>query len=100
LRDKEGVPKEGINPLIEQAYKAVLANAAGCYMTKETAYKLAGMLLDKGDKAGAIKYYQKFLDSAQSPQYGCARPKTSSQDNRIEAVKAKIAELAAEGGAN
>ena len=33
LRDKEGVPKEGINPLIEEAYKAVLANAtkAGAY---------------------------------------------------------------------
>lgn len=100
LRDKEGVPKEGINPLIEQAYKAVLADATGCYMTKETAYKLAGMLLDEGDKAGAIKYYQKFLDSAQSPKYGCAKSKTSSQDSRIEAVKAKIAELTTEGGTN
>ena len=98
------MPKEEINPLIEQAYKAVLADATGCYMTKETAYKLAGMMLDKGDKAGAIKYYQKFLDSAESPQYGSsANAKCSSsqkQDGRIEAVKAKIAELTAEGGSN
>jgi tetratricopeptide (TPR) repeat protein len=104
LRDKEGVPKEGVNPLIEQAYKAVLANAAGCYMTKEAAYKLAGMMLDKGDKAGAIKYYQKFLESAKPPQYGSsANAKCSSsqkQDDRIEAVKTKIAELTADGGNN
>jgi hypothetical protein len=104
LRDKEGVPKEGVNPLIEQAYKAVLADATGCYMTKEAAYKLAGMMLDKGDKAGAIKYYQKFLDSAKPPQYGSsANTKCSSsqkQDGRIEAVQAKLAELAVEGGNN
>ena len=101
LRDKEGVPKEEINPLIEQAYKAVLADATGCYMTKETAYKLAGMMLDKGDKVGAIKYYQKFLDSAQSLQYGSAKCGSSQkQDGRVEAVKAKLAELVAEGGNN
>jgi len=88
LRDKEGVPKEGINPLIEQAYKAVLADATGCYMTKETAYKLAGMMLDKGDKAGAIKYYQKFLETAKP------------DDDRLAPVKAKLAELTAEGGTN
>jgi cytochrome c-type biogenesis protein CcmH/NrfG len=88
LRDKEGVPKEEINPLIEQAYKAVLADAAGCYMTKEAAYKLAGMMLDKGDKANAIKYYQKFLDSAKP------------EDNRFAPVKAKLAELTTKGGNN
>ena len=88
LRDKEGVPKEGINPLIEEAYKAVLADATGCYMTKETAYKLAGMMLDKNDKAGAVKYYKKFLETS--------RP----DDGRLAPVKAKLAELAAEGGAN
>ena len=70
-------------------------------MTKETAYKLAGMMLDKGDKVGAIKYYQKFLDSAQSLQYGSAKCGSSQkQDGRVEAVKAKLAELVAEGGNN
>ena len=88
LRDKEGVPKEEINPLIEQAYKAVLADATGCFMTNETAYKLAGMMLDKGDKAGAIKYYQKFLERA------------GPDDGRLAPVKAKLAELTAEGGTN
>jgi len=88
LRDKEGAPKEGVNPLIEQAYKAVLADTAGCYMTKEAAYKLAGMMLDKGDKTAAAKYYKKFLETA------------NPKDKRFAPVKAKLAELAAEGGTN
>ncbi len=105
LRDKEGVPKEEINPLIEQAYKAVLADAAGCFMTKDTAYKLAGMLLDKGDKTCAIKYYQNFLELSDpnvdpTRKITCGKSKSSSQDSRIEAVKAKLAELTAEGGTN
>jgi hypothetical protein len=62
------------------------------------------MMLDKGDKAGAIKYYQKFLDSVKPPQFGSSAiakcGSSKKQDSRIEAVKAKIAELTVEGGAN
>ena len=88
LRDKEGVPKEQVNPLIEEAYKAVLANSSGCYSTPDVAYKLAGIMLEKGDKAAAAKYYRKFLDVAKR------------NDDRIATVKAKLSELAADGGNN
>ena len=88
LRDKEGVPKEAVNPLIEEAYKAALASNSDCYSNCEVAYRLAGMMLDKGDKASAAKYYEKFLEKA--------KPK----DNRLAPVKAKLAELTAEGGTN
>ena len=105
LRDEGSVPKEEANPLIEKAFKAVADNAAGCYSSKEITYKLAGMLLDKGDKAGSIKYYQKFLELAQpktssTKTVSCSQSKTSSPDKRIEAVKAKLAELTTEGGNN
>jgi tetratricopeptide (TPR) repeat protein len=101
LRDKEGVPKEEINPLIEQAFIAVVANSSGCYATNEVAYRLAGMMLEKGDKVSAVKYYRKFLDSAKPPQYGSAKCGSSQkQDGKIEAVKSKLAELIAEGGTN
>jgi len=88
LRDVGGVPKEAVNPLIEEAFKAVADNAAGCHVAKEITYKLAVMMLDKGDKASAITYYRQFLT--------LARPK----DGRIAIVKAKLAELTAEGGNN
>jgi tetratricopeptide (TPR) repeat protein len=105
LRDEGGVPKEAVNPLIEQAYKAILANYPGCYETKEVSFRLAGMMLDKGDKAGAIKYYQKFLELSDpnadpTRKFRCAKSKSLPQDSRIEAAKAKLAELAAEGGTN
>jgi len=82
------VPKEQVNPLIEEAYKAVLANSSGCYSTPDVAYKLAGIMLEKGDKAAAAKYYRKFLDVAKR------------NDDRIATVKAKLSELAADGGNN
>ena len=88
LRDKEGVPKEAVNPLIEETYKAALANKTVCYSTHEVAYKLAGMMLDKGDKASAAKYYKKFLETA------------GPKDERLAPVKAKLVELTAEGGNN
>jgi hypothetical protein len=101
LRDEGGVPKEGVNPLIEQAYKAILANYPNCYAVNEVSYRLAGLMLEKGDKANAIMYYQKFLDSAKPPQYGSAQCSASQkQDGRIEIVKAKLTELTAEGGNN
>jgi tetratricopeptide (TPR) repeat protein len=103
LRDSGSVPKEGANPLIEDAYKAILTNYPACYANKEAAYKLAGMMLDEGDKAGAIKYYRKFLELADTKAtsaktVGCAKSNSSSQDSRIDTAKAKLAELAAEGG--
>jgi tetratricopeptide (TPR) repeat protein len=88
LRDEESVPKEQVNPLIEETYKTALANSSVCYSTPEIAYKLAGMMLEKGDKASAAKYYNKFLETAKR------------KDDRIATVKAKLAELAAEGGNN
>jgi tetratricopeptide (TPR) repeat protein len=90
MRDKEGTPKETVNPLIEQAYKAVMADANECRSASipEVAYKLAGIMLDKGDKVGAIQYYQKFLESA------------DPNDNLLAPVKAKLVELIAEGGTN
>ena len=94
------MPKEGANPLIEDAYKAILNNYPDCYANKEAAYKLAGMMLDKGDKAGAIKYYRKFLELADADTGGCANSKSSSQGSRIDTAKAKLAELTAEGGNN
>ena len=105
LRDEEGVPKEAVNPLIEQAYKAILANYPGCYETKEVSFRLAGMMLEKGDKTNAAAYYRKFLELSDpnidpTRKLGCAQLKSSSQDSRIEAAKAKLAELIAEGGNN
>jgi tetratricopeptide (TPR) repeat protein len=105
LRDEEGVPKEAVNPLIEQAYKAILANYPGCYETKEVSYRMAGMMLEKGDKTNAAAYYRKFLELSDpnvdpTRKLGCAQLKSSSQDSRIEAAKAKLAELIAEGGTN
>jgi tetratricopeptide (TPR) repeat protein len=88
LRDKEGVPKEQVNPLIEEAYKAALANSSVSRSTPEVAYKLAGMMLEKGDKTAAAKYYKKFLETARH------------KDDRFATVKAKLVELAADGGTN
>ncbi len=97
LRDEGGVPKEEINPLIEQAFIAVVANSSGCYATNEVAYRLAGMMLEKGDKVSAVKYYRKFLDTAKPFRADSGAPprlrSRQPQDSRIETVKAKIAEL-------
>jgi hypothetical protein len=97
LRDEGGVPKEEINPLIEQAFIAVMVNSSGCYATNEVAYRLAGMMLEKGDKVSAVKYYRKFLDTVKlfrDDSGGLPRLRSRQpQDSRVEAVKAKIAEL-------
>ena len=103
LRDTGEVPKETINPLIEEAYKTVLENyPKGCIASKEVAFRLAGIMFEKGDKDSAIKYYRQFLELAgtnvKSP---CQR-----NDERITAVRAKLAELerfeglTVEGGTN
>jgi tetratricopeptide (TPR) repeat protein len=88
LRDKGGVPKEEANPLIKQAYRAVLANWPDCYSSAYISMRLGDMALEEGDKATAQHYYRQFLEKA--------RP----GDKRIETVKAKLAELAAQGGPN
>ncbi len=50
-------------------------------MNSHAAYRLGEMSYEKGDAANAILYYRKFLT--------LAKP----DDRRIEAVKAKLAEL-------
>jgi hypothetical protein len=99
LRDREGVPKETVNPLVEEAYKATLNNYPGCYATNGVAYRLAGLMLEEGDKAGAIKYYQKFLETANSTS-STSSGQVRTKDDRIATVRAKLAELTAEGGTN
>ena len=88
LRDKGGVSKEDANPLIKQAYKAVLANWPDCYSAAYVTMRLGDMALDEGDKATAQQYYRQFLEKAKPG------------DKRIGMVKAKLAELAAQGGTN
>jgi tetratricopeptide (TPR) repeat protein len=81
LRDFNEAPKETINPLAEEAYKAVLAQYPNCDMAGYAAYRLAELSVEKGDKASAIIYYKKFLELAKQG------------DKRIEKVKAAITSL-------
>jgi len=101
LRDSGSVPKEGINPLIEDAYKAILSKYPNCYAVKDATYKLGGIMLAKGDKASALYYYQQFLELTKS--LDTAKAKCSS-DKKImmkrEDAKAKIAQIIAQGGTN
>ncbi|MFA5251512.1 MAG: tetratricopeptide repeat protein [Phycisphaerae bacterium] len=89
IRDSNTVPKEAINPLIAEAYKAVLTGYADCYIAHYAAYRLGVMSAEKGDKVNAIVYYRKFLE--------LAKP----ENNRINDVKSKLAglEQIVEGGA-
>ena len=97
LRDEEGVPKEAVNPLIEQAYTKILTNYPDCYAAKEAAYRLAGMSEEKGDKVAAVGYYRIFLEKADLPRpvggQNCKPGARGARDGRIPAVKAKLAEL-------
>jgi TolA-binding protein len=81
LRDRENLPKEAINPLIEEAYKAALDKYPDCNMAASAAYRLGELSIKKGDKVNAIVYYKKFLELAMQG------------DRRIETVKAKEASL-------
>jgi tetratricopeptide (TPR) repeat protein len=81
LRDSGKIPKEQANPIIEQAYTAVLTKYPDCYVANYAAFQLAGMMLEKGDKAGAVVYYKKFLE--------LAKP----QDVRIASVKETLSRL-------
>jgi tetratricopeptide (TPR) repeat protein len=103
LRDEGKIPKGQANPIIEEAYTAVLADYPDCYVADYVAYRLGEMMFEKGDKAAAARYYRKFLES------------TYPENERIAEVKAKVARLegleraelegvrpvpAVEGGAN
>ncbi len=88
LRDEGSMPKEAANPLIKQAFKAVLANWPDCYSAAYVSRRLGDMAMEEGDKVTAKQYYQLFLAKA--------RPK----DKQIETVKAKLAELTTQGGTN
>ena len=81
LRDLNQAPKEAINPLAEEAYKAVLSQYHDCIMADYAAYRLAELSVEKGDKVNAISYYNKFLEL------------TKQEGKMIEMVKAKIASL-------
>jgi len=91
MRDSNEVPKEAINPLIEEAYKAVLDNYEGCKTSIGAAYRLAVMMQEKGDKDSAIVYYRKFIELAEP--YSTTGCTSKVQASAIEGVKAKIAEL-------
>ena len=67
LRNSGKIPKEQANPIIEQAYTAVLTKYPDCYVANYAAFQLAGMSAEKGDKISAIAYYKKFLELA-NPQ--------------------------------
>jgi tetratricopeptide (TPR) repeat protein len=103
LRDSGGLPKEGVNPILEDTYKAILTNYPGCYATKEVSYRMAGLMLEKGDKTSASTYYKMFLQAANSESERLStiyKGKKPPPDRRIETVQAKLIELAAKGGTN
>ena len=81
LRDLNHAPKEAINPLAEEAYKAVLDKYPDCLMNTQAAYRLAELSVEKGDKASAIMYYKKYLELAKL------------NDAQAEKIEAKIASL-------
>ena len=103
LRDSGDLPKEGVNPIIEETYKAILTKYPGCYETKEVSYRMAGLMLEKNDKTSAATYYKMFLQAAKSESERLStiyKGRKPPPDKRIETVQAKLAELAAEGGTN
>jgi len=66
LRDAENLSKEAVDPIIEEAYTAVLVTYPDCYIAHHAAYRLGEMSYEKGDDANAILYYRKFLTLAKS----------------------------------
>jgi tetratricopeptide (TPR) repeat protein len=85
LRDSGKIPKEQANPLIEQAYIAVLTDYPDCYVAHYAAFQLAEMSAEKGDKISAIAYYKKFLELA-PPEH-----------SRLAEAKAKLAKMEESG---
>jgi len=81
LRDSGKIPKEQADAIIEEAYTAVLTEYPDCYIAHYAAFQLAGMSAEKGDKAGAIAYYKKFIELA------------PAEHSRLAEAKAKLREL-------
>ena len=81
LRNSGKIPKEEANPIIEQAYTAVLTKYPDCYVADYSAIHLADRMLEKGDKVSAAKYYRLFIE------------KTYPGNGRIASVKETIAKL-------
>jgi tetratricopeptide (TPR) repeat protein len=85
------IPKEQAEPIIEEAYKAVLTNYPDCPIAHYAARRLGDISIEKGDKAGAIAYYKQFLELASPEHY------------QLAAIKAKLEQLeksAIKGGTN
>jgi len=81
LRNEGKIAKEQAEAIIEEAYTAVLADYPDCYVADYVAYRLGEMMLARGDKASAARYYRKFLES------------TYPENERIAEVQAKVKEL-------
>jgi tetratricopeptide (TPR) repeat protein len=81
LRDSNQIPKEIVNPMIENAFVSVLTNYPDCYVADYAAYQLADMCDKKGDNVNAISYYKKFLELA------------NPANTRIKIAEGRIAEL-------
>jgi len=103
LRDSGAIPKEAANSILEETYKAILTNYPNCYATKEVSYRMAGLMLEKGDKTSASTYYNIFLKAAKSESEHLSmiyKGNKPPPDKRMETVQAKLVELAAQGGNN
>ena len=103
LRDSGNLPKEAVNSILEETYKSILTRYPDCYATKEVSYRMAGLMLEKGDKTSEAKYYKIFLQAAKSESEHLStiyKGRKLLPDNRVEAVQAKLIELASEGGNN
>jgi len=84
LRELGKIPKEQADPLIEQAFTAVLAKYPDSRAVDYAAIRLAAISIERGDSTSAAAYYRMFLKSAQP------------DDPRIQAIKAELEKL--EGG--
>ncbi|MGD0077536.1 MAG: tetratricopeptide repeat protein [Sedimentisphaerales bacterium] len=81
LGELNEVPKEIINPLAEESYKAVLENYKDCNEASYAAYRLGELSEEKGNKADEMTYYRKFLTLA------------DPNNEYIKQVKEKLFEL-------
>jgi len=117
-RYSNNIPESEVNPLIEQAYKAVIEKYPDCSLVGHSCLRLAEPLLQKGEWAEAAMYFELFLEKRpedprridvlydlgqtyekmgeadSAAQIYRAFIETANPNNpRIETVKAKIEEL-------
>jgi len=64
MRNAGKISKEEANPLIERAYKNVVDKYPYSYTCDIAAYRLGEICVEKGDKANAVIYYNKFIQMA------------------------------------